>query len=127
MVFCLQNLLNINLCLWFSLGAMLLLWTETFQACYFTYCLQLYSVFGSLSWAWLQSRSQQCELLSVCGTVYQDPTGWREEQKKEGEAALISSKPSIIKKDHIMKLFFFISELSGFYYCLIRGQSGTCF
>lgn len=42
-----------------SIGAMLLLWTEAFQAGYTTYSLQLHPVFGSVGWTGLQFRPQQ--------------------------------------------------------------------
>ncbi len=70
-----------------SPGALLLVWAETLQTGNTPYSLQLHSVFGSVSWAGLQFRQQQSELLSVCGAVHQNPAGWRQEQEEKGEAA----------------------------------------
>ncbi len=76
---------------------MLLLWAEAIQAGDTAHSLQLHPVSGSVGRAGLQLRPQQSELLSVCGTVYQDPTGWGQEQEEEGEAALILYITCILK------------------------------
>lgn len=82
-MFIFANLLNFLL----SPGAMLLLWAEAIQAGNFTYSLQLHPVSGSVGRAGLQFRLRQCQLLSVCGAVHQDPASRGEEQEEEGEAA----------------------------------------
>lgn len=68
-----------------SPGAMLFIRAETVKAGYSAYSLQLHPVFGAVGRAGLQQRPQQCELLSVCGTVHQDPAGRGQEQEKESE------------------------------------------
>lgn len=64
---------------------MLLIRPETLKAGYSAYSLQLHPVLGTAGWAGLQQRPQQRELLSVRGTMYQDPAGRGPEQEKESE------------------------------------------
>lgn len=82
-------ILKSNLLHFFSSpGAMLFIWAETFKAGYSAYSLQLYPLLGAVGWTGLQHRPQQCELLSVCGAMHQDPAGWGQEQEKKSEWAL---------------------------------------
>lgn len=82
-------ILKSNLLHFFSSpGAMLFIRAETFKAGYSAYSLQLYPVLSTVGWTGLQHWPQQCELLSVCGAMHQDPAGRGQEQEKKSEWAL---------------------------------------